>query len=196
MAGFTFEDLYPKQIVVGVDEVGRGAWAGPVVAGAVIINRSKDCSLIRDSKQLSKKNISSLADIIKGDHVWAIGLASVEEIEQLNISGATSLAMQRAIEALACPVGKVLVDGLVKLDSRFDRHNIIKGDDLSVSIAAASIVAKDYRDRLMIELAQSFPFYGWESNVGYGTAVHIEGLERYGITEHHRLGYKPIRKYL
>lgn len=187
-----FETEYYPLTIVGIDEVGRGAWAGPLVVGAVIINRQANCEGINDSKTLSKKKLQELNVRILNDHICAIGEASVEEIYDLNINGATTLAMSRAIAKLSKKPEIAFIDGNVGAGLNIRTLNIIKGDSLSISIAAASIIAKVYRDRLMAKLALDFPVYGWENNVGYGTKQHQLGLKLAGICKHHRAGYKPI----
>lgn len=191
MSNFDFEDRYPERIIAGVDEVGRGAWAGPLVVAAVIIERNKDVEGIADSKTLSKKSLLEMDHKIRSNHIYAIGEATIEEIYKYNINGATSIAMNRALDKLP-RVDMVFVDGNIKLNREVQKLNIIKGDSLSTSIAAASIVAKVYRDSLMCELSKTHPEYHWEKNVGYGTKKHMEALEKYGLTDQHRLGYRPI----
>ena len=182
--------------VAGVDEAGRGPWAGPVVAGAVIFEGFTAPEGIHDSKQLTSAKREELYKIILDVGVVGIGYASVEEIESLNILGATKLAMQRAVAALKIIPDVVLVDG--NQPPKFNQKTIalVKGDSISTSIAAASIIAKVTRDRLMQELHDAFPYYGWNRNAGYGTAAHIKGLEKFGITPHHRKSFAPIRKLL
>lgn len=205
MPDFSFEDSFNGKIA-GVDEAGRGPWAGPVVAGAVIIlDRNLDPFLLNgldDSKKLSAKKREQLYDALleaeaKGQLKTGIGEASAEEIDQINILQATFLAMRRAVEALGIMPDYVLVDGNqtprpfvcpVKI--------VVKGDARSYSIAAASIMAKVYRDRLMCRLAEEFPYYGFEKNAGYGTALHIAGLREHGITPQHRKSYRPIQEII
>lgn len=182
-------------VVVGVDEVGRGPWAGPVVVAAVILDRNNIPMGIDDSKKISAKKREQLFHEITATSKIAYALASVKEIDDLNILGATKLAMQRAVAALNIVPQMVLIDGnqLPKLAHKMQA--VVKGDSISLSIAAASIVAKFTRDSMMQELAKEFPFYGWEKNAGYGTALHIAGIEKYGICKHHRRSFKPIAKF-
>jgi len=186
-------NVYP---VVGIDEAGRGPWAGPVVAAAVILDISCIPDGINDSKQCNRMQRETLFTAICACAHFAVGVASVEEIDTLNILQASLLAMQRAYEALPVKPAYALVDGnkLPKLPC--PAQAIIEGDNLSLSIAAASIIAKVTRDRMMHELAQEHPYYGWESNAGYGTKAHQEGLRMHGITPHHRRSFRPIREML
>jgi ribonuclease HII len=193
---FDFEEknIFP---VAGVDEVGRGPWAGPVIAAAVILDPKKIPLGINDSKKLSVKKREILyAEITSTSIASAIGLASVAEIDSLNILEASKLAMQRAIEKLSITPNHLLIDGIHKPSSKYPCTTIIKGDQKSLSIAAASIIAKVTRDRIMEDLAKIYPQYGWEKNAGYGTKLHQEGLEKYGANEHHRQSFKPIKLYL
>lgn len=182
--------------VAGVDEAGRGPWAGPVVAGAVIFQNLKAPEGVHDSKQLSAAKRDALYETISTVACVGVGVASVEEIDYLNILGATKLAMQRAVAALNIIPDVILVDG--NQPPKFTQKTIplIKGDSISTSIAAASIIAKVTRDRMMQELDAAFPHYGWNRNAGYGTAVHQKGLAQFGITPHHRKSFAPIRKLL
>ena len=189
-------------IVAGIDEAGRGPWAGPVVAGAAILDRETlpDFLLngLDDSKVLSAVRREFLFEELckSSAATLGVGLASVEEIDTLNILQATLLAMSRALNDLKCSVDLALVDGNKAPKLPCAIRTIVKGDSRSLSIAAGSIVAKVTRDRLMAGLAQDFPGYGWETNQGYGTAAHKVGLERLGVTPHHRKSFAPIRKAL
>ncbi|SOH93151.1 RNase HII [Monaibacterium marinum] len=182
--------------VCGVDEVGRGPWAGPVVTAAVILGPDAPDGL-RDSKALSASRRDALFDAILETCQVGIGRAELDEIESLNILKASLLAMTRAVEALPTTPGFALIDGN-KLPTNLpcDAEAIVKGDGKSRAIAAASIIAKVTRDREMVALAQQYPGYGWETNMGYGTKAHQEGLSRYGVTPHHRRGFAPIHKIL
>ena len=202
MPDFAFEDAQ-KGLVVGIDEAGRGPWAGPVVAGAVVfLTRDVDdflLSNLNDSKKLSAKKRDILYEKLclareEGKILLGIGEASVEEIDQLNILQATFLAMQRAVKALPREPDFALVDGNQKPRGlECPCQTLVKGDARSYSIAAASIVAKVYRDRLMSVLAKDYPMYGFEKNAGYGTKLHIEGLKQYGaVLGVHRLSYRPV----
>lgn len=185
---------YP--IIAGVDEAGRGPWSGPVVSAAVILDWDHINSAINDSKKLSEPKRTALYDEIMHYHDVGIGVASVDEIDAINILNATKLSMKRAIEALAEAPCAVLVDGNQNLDISIYNQAVIKGDAISLSIAAASIIAKVYRDTLMKKLALDYPFYGWESNKGYGTKAHQEALKSHGITMHHRKSFAPIKAFL
>ena len=180
-------------VVAGVDEVGRGPLAGPVVAAAVILPKKGVPRGIDDSKKLTRDMREALFTRICKCAVVGIGLASVEEIDRFNILGATKLAMIRAVEALAIAPDVALVDGNQPPKLACTTIAVIGGDALSLSIAAASIVAKVTRDRLMVQLAHEHPGYGWEHNAGYGTRKHYEGLKLLGITAYHRRSFAPIR---
>jgi ribonuclease HII len=184
-------------IVVGVDEAGRGSWAGSVVAGAVILNPRYLPIGINDSKKLSAAKREILyKEIIQTSHT-GIGISTVEEIDRINILEATKLAMQRAVAMLGnINIKLVLIDGNKAPLLPFPTQTVIGGDGKSLSIAAASIIAKVTRDKMMCKLAEEHPVYGWERNAGYGTKHHQEALAKYGITEHHRKSYKPIRKII
>lgn len=199
---FSLEDQF-NSLCIGVDEVGCGSWAGPVVAAAVMIERAyADYSLfpyVRDSKQLSVKKREDLYERIFQDPYIQFGLAeaNVEEIDQFNITQATQLAMKRAVEFLRSPSYiPVLVDGIRKPNLLHPIQTIIKGDQKSLSIAIASILAKVTRDRLMKKLHIQFPHYGWDKNVGYGTAFHQKTIKDYGISPYHRKNFKPIKVFL
>ncbi|HEU5047995.1 MAG TPA: ribonuclease HII [Rickettsiales bacterium] len=182
-------------IVAGVDEVGRGPLAGPVVAACVILDRQKILpDGIDDSKKLLKARREALYSHLMAEAHVGIGICSVEEIDEHNILGASKLAMRRAFELLPLRPDVVLVDGNQLPDLPCDMHGIIGGDALCVSIAAASIIAKVTRDRIMEELAKEYPHYGWQHNAGYGTKLHHEGLAMFGITPHHRRSFAPIRQ--
>jgi len=206
MPNFDIENSFDG-IVAGIDEVGRGPWAGPVVAAAAVLDVSKIpenlLSMIDDSKKLTlsmRENVFDSFMELSVGFQFSIGQASVEEIDALNILQATLLAMERAFEKLQNDVGNkiqyALVDGNKAPNIPCETHTVIKGDAQSFSIAAASIMAKVTRDRMMVKLAKEFPHYGWERNAGYGTKVHQEGLAQHGITPHHRKSYKPIQKFM
>ena len=182
--------------VAGIDEAGRGPWAGPVVAAAVILNPDKTPSGLNDSKKLTAKRREALYDEIITSADVGIGEASVEEIDALNILQATFLAMRRAVDNLTEKPAHLLIDGNQKPKIDIPSTTIVKGDSLSLSIAAASIIAKVYRDRIMADLAKSFPDYGWETNAGYGTAAHRAGLDMVGVSPHHRKSYAPIARLM
>lgn len=185
MTSLELESSYPGKIVAGVDEVGRGPLAGPVIAAAVIIDPSIHIDDIKDSKKLSEKKRVSIAEQIRLHYKYAIGESSVAEIDELNILNATKLAMQRSVEALKVRPDIVLADGNMKFDD-LRYKSIIKGDNISRSIAAASIIAKVYRDNIMKELSSKYPEYRWEKNAGYGTPIHVAALKEYGPTPYHR----------
>ncbi|MBM2575645.1 ribonuclease HII [Jannaschia sp. Os4] len=181
--------------VAGVDEVGRGPWAGPVTACAVIL-RGPCPPGLDDSKKLSAKVRGAMEPWLR-DVAWhGIGEASVEEIDGMGIRRATHLAMARAVAALPVRPDLALVDGSDRPDLPCAVRTVVKGDSVSLSIAAASVVAKTWRDRGMVALAQRHPGYGWETNMGYGTAAHRLGLERHGVTQHHRRSFAPIHNML
>ncbi|MEL6550632.1 MAG: ribonuclease HII [Pseudomonadota bacterium] len=182
--------------VAGVDEVGRGPLAGPVMAAAVILNPDDIPAGLDDSKALSKARREALYTEITARAEWALGVASVEEIDRINILRASHLAMVRAVAQLA-PVSLALIDGnIIPRDLGCPGEAIVKGDARSLSIAAASIVAKICRDRVMYDLAQHHPGYGWETNQGYPTKSHISALQNLGITPHHRRSFKPVHNIL
>ncbi len=183
--------------VAGVDEVGRGPLAGPVVAAAVILDRAAIPAGLDDSKRLSAAARDRLDLAIRASAVVGIGAACVTEIDALNILRASHLAMCRAVAALHLRPGTVLVDGhLVPGNLAHPAFPVIGGDALSLSIAAASIVAKVYRDRLMEDLAQQHPGYGWERNRGYATLQHRSALRDLGVTAYHRRSFAPIHNIL
>ncbi|WP_068239952.1 ribonuclease HII [Tritonibacter horizontis] len=183
--------------IAGVDEVGRGPLAGPVTAAAVILDPDNLPVGLNDSKKLSAKRRALAEAEIQTRAVWAVAHASVEEIDQLNILRASHLAMQRAVEALDPPPDFLLVDGnLIPRDLAIPAEAVIKGDGKSLSIAAASILAKECRDRIMVDLAQQFPGYGWEKNAGYPSKQHREALVKLGVTPHHRRSFKPVHNIL
>lgn len=176
--------------VCGVDEAGRGPLAGPVCAAAVILPRGCMIDGVNDSKKLSEKKREALFDVIRDTAVASsVGWASVEEIEEINILNAAMLAMQRAVEGLASPSDFALIDGNKTPPLSIPAQAIIKGDALSMSVAAASILAKVSRDRLMLELAKEYPQYGFEKHKGYGTKLHMERIREYGPSPIHRLSF-------
>lgn len=182
--------------VCGIDEVGRGPWAGPVMAAAVILDPDNIPDGLNDSKKLSRKRRESLYPQIIETARVGIGAASVEEIDRHNILQATFIAMRRAVANLPCPPDHALVDGnrLPELDC--PASPVVKGDNISLSIAAASIIAKVERDILMQDLSKIYPEYGWESNAGYGTRHHAQALSLVGPSRFHRLSFAPISKLI
>ena len=183
-------------IKAGVDEVGRGCLAGPVVSAAVILKDGINLRLLKDSKKITFKRRIEIAEHIKLNSIYAIGMASVEEILNLNILQAALLSMKRAINKLSVKPELILIDGNFAPKGLINFKTIINGDEKIKSISAASIMAKVYRDQLMIKLSEKFHNYSWERNFGYGTKAHMEGLKKFGITSHHRKSFKPIHKML
>ena len=183
--------------VCGVDEAGRGPWAGPVSAGAVILDPGNLPEGLNDSKLLTEKARERLEPEIKARALaWGVGLASVEEIDQLNILQATGLAMRRAVEAMALSPAFALVDGNYKFALPCPILTVVKGDSRSSSIAAASILAKVARDRIMIQAEGLYPGYGFAGHKGYHAASHVEALKRLGPSPIHRMSWAPIRALL
>lgn len=178
-------------MIVGVDEAGRGPLAGPVVAAAVVLCE-EGIEGLDDSKKLSPKKRAALEEQIKAKCRWAVGLCSVEEIDRINILQATMLAMTRAVEALAITPALVMVDGNRLPKWTYQAQAVVGGDAIHPCISAASIIAKEHRDRLMVEADREFPGYGWASNKGYGAAIHMEALRRLGPTPLHRRSFAPV----
>ncbi|MBW7851915.1 MAG: ribonuclease HII [Rhodospirillales bacterium] len=193
-------ELAAGGVVAGVDEAGRGPLAGPVVAAAVVLDRSclparliDECN---DSKQLTGRQRAELFDVIHGCARVGVGIAEVPEIDTWNILRASLLAMARAVTALGIAIDCALVDGNQTPTLPCRVQCVVGGDGLSLSIAAASIVAKVTRDRLMTRLAAEFPGYGWETNAGYGTPEHLRALSALGVTPHHRRSFAPVHNLL
>jgi len=185
------------RLIAGVDEVGRGPLAGPVTAAAVILDPARVPEGLADSKQLSEKRRNALYDEIFAVATVSIAHASVEEIDQINILRASHLAMERAVAGLALAPDHILIDGnMIPRGLAVSAEAIVKGDARSLSIAAASIVAKVCRDRLMVDLAQQHPGYGWENIAGYPSPAHKEALRNLGVTPHHRRSFKPVHNIL
>ncbi|XVN42664.1 MAG: ribonuclease HII [Candidatus Rickettsia vulgarisii] len=175
--------------VAGVDEAGRGPLVGPVVAAAVIVDQTKIINGIKDSKKLTKKVRESLYEQIIRDYTWSVGIVHQDEIDKINILEATKKACYIAATNLSVEPSTILVDGNMKFtDSRF--ISIINGDNLSLSISAASIIAKVTRDRLMLEYSKEFPQYLWHKNSGYGTKEHLQAINLYGLSPYHRRSFK------
>ena len=183
-------------ITAGVDEVGRGCLAGPVVSAAVILKKSANLKLLKDSKKISYNKRLKVAEHIKLNSYYSVGMASVDEIFDLNILQATLISMKRSIIKLSIKPELVLIDGTFAPKGIKNCKTIINGDEKVKCISAASIIAKTYRDLLMIKLSKKFNHYAWERNFGYGTEAHMKGLKKFGITSHHRRGFKPIHKML
>lgn len=186
--------------VAGIDEAGRGPWAGPVFAAAVVLNQSKMPDELRfginDSKIISSAKRERFFSMLHFCADIGVGRAEVTEIDETNILSATFMAMERALQSLSITVDIALVDGNQAPNLPCKVETLVKGDSLSLSIAAASIVAKVHRDREMATLAKTFPEYGWEKNAGYGTKEHREALARIGVTPHHRKTFSPIAKII
>ena len=183
--------------IAGVDEVGRGCLAGPVFAAAVILNSKINTKEIKDSKKIPFRKRIYLSKHIKKNSVYAVGKASIREINKLNILGASLLAMKRAIIKLRVKPTLVCIDGIfAPKNLKIKYKTFIKGDENIKCIAAASIIAKTSRDLFMIKLAKKFPKYKWNKNFGYGTKDHLFSLKKYGVTKHHRKKFKPIHNIL
>ena len=186
-----------KKIIAGVDEVGRGSLVGPVYAAAVILEKKIDKKKLKDSKKLSKKNREILEKYIKKNSLWAIGSASLIEIEKLNILNASLLAMKRAIKKLNKKPSQVLIDGnKIPKIKNYNLKYIIKGDEKIPEISAASIIAKVSRDRLITKMSKKYIKYSWNKNAGYGTKDHLYAIKKFGITKHHRKTFQPIHNIL
>lgn len=184
-------------VVAGVDEVGRGPLCGPVTAAAVILDPLNIPDGLNDSKRLTVRRREVLYEALMQCAQVSIAHATVEEIDEINILRASHLAMERAVAGLKRPPDHVLIDGnMIPRGLTIPASAVIKGDAKSLSIAAASIMAKTCRDRLMVDLAQQYPGYGWEKNAGYPTAVHLKALQELGVTPHHRRSFKPVHKML
>ena len=184
-----------KKIIAGVDEVGRGSLIGPVYAAAVILDKSINKKILKDSKSLTKTKREILSKYIKKNSVWSIGKASVKEIEKINILHASLLAMKRAIKKLKKKPALVLIDGnKVPEIKNYNLRSIIKGDQKIPSISAASIIAKVTRDKMITNLGKKFKGYYWDQNCGYGTKQHLKAIKNLGITSQHRKTFSPINK--
>ncbi len=183
--------------VCGVDEVGRGPWAGPIVAGAAILPEDHSIDGIADSKALSKPKRERIAALLHEQADIGLGIVAVTELDEIGLTAANDLAMVRAVQNLQERPTYALIDGKrTPKGLSCPCEAIIKGDATSLSIAAASIVAKVHRDQIMTRLAENFPHYGWETNAGYGTAAHRASLKSHGVTPHHRRSFKPIAEIL
>ena len=197
MPDFSHEDILIAKgfgKIAGVDEAGRGPLAGPVAAAAVILPRSFTCPLLDDSKKLSKKKRDLLYAEITGNPevIWAVATVEADEIDQINILRATHRAMGLALEALKVRPDIALIDGLPVKGLSIEHEALVKGDGLSLSIAAASVIAKVTRDHIMEKIAAEFPLYGFESHQGYGTKKHIEALKHHGPCRYHRRSFQPV----
>ena len=186
-----------KKFIAGVDEVGRGSLIGPVYAAAVILKKKINKKELIDSKKLNKARREILSKYIKKNSIWAIGSASIKEIEKINILNASLLAMKRAIKKLKKKPTLVLIDGnKIPEIKNYKIKSIIKGDQKISEISAASIIAKVSRDNLITNLSKKFKKYGWSKNAGYGTKDHLDAIKKYGITKLHRKTFKPIHNIL
>ncbi len=183
-------------IKAGVDEVGRGCLAGPVVSAAVVLKKGVNLSLLKDSKKIPFNRRVEISEHIKNNSHYSIGIASVKEILNLNILQASLLSMKRAIEQLTVKPSLTLIDGNFAPKGIKNYRTIIRGDEKIKAISAASIIAKVYRDKFMIKLSEKYSNYAWEKNFGYGTKAHLEGLKKFGATIHHRKSFKPVHKIL
>ena len=185
------------ELLAGVDEVGRGPLAGPVVAAAVILNPEKPIAGLKDSKKITQKKRERLSDEMKEKALaWSLGRAEVEEIDEINILKAGLLAMKRAVESLAIEPKLVATDGQYSPDVVYEKIAITKGDSLVPAISAASIIAKVARDNEMVNFEETYPGYGFSSHKGYPTKQHIESLEKLGVTEIHRRSFSPVARFL
>ena len=183
--------------IAGVDEVGRGPLAGPVMAAAVVLDIANVPEGLNDSKKLSEKKRRALVELLEMSAQIGVGEASVEEIDEHNILRASHIAMLRAVEALDPQPDYLLIDGnMIPRGVGLPCSAVVKGDSKSQSIAAASIVAKTLRDDLMADLALQYPGYGWEKNAGYPTKMHQDALKDLGVTPHHRVSFKPVHNIL
>ena len=196
---FDYEKACGKKIIAGVDEAGRGPLCGPVVAGAVIFLRYdfNEMPLISDSKQMSEKQRNIAFDWITNnpDIVWSVGQCSPAEIDELNILWASMRAMERAVAGLSVMPEHCLIDGN-RVPKGLNGTALVKGDAKSLSISAASIVAKVTRDKIMHELSKKYPEYGWEKNAGYPTKQHLQAIKLYGINEYYRKTFGPVKRII
>ena len=196
---FSIELNCGKKIIAGVDEAGRGPLCGPVVAGAVIFKKYDfdEMPLITDSKQMTAKQRQVAYEWITNntDIIWGVGQCSPQEIDEMNILQASLTAMKRAVVALCVSPEYCLVDGN-KMPAMMIGQSVVKGDSVSLSIAAASIIAKQTRDAIMCDLAKLFPQYDWDKNAGYPTQQHLQAIDKYGINEYYRKTYRPVKERL
>jgi ribonuclease HII len=205
MAAYTpAESVRALPAVIGVDEAGRGPLAGPVVAAAVVLGKGAPAGLA-DSKQLSARRRAMLEPLIQQSCIWALGVVEAQEIDRINIFAATMLAMTRAVAGAVARLERepatVLIDGNKTPAGRvpewtWHAQAIVGGDACEPCISAASILAKEHRDRLMLAAAQEFPHYGWERNKGYGTAEHLTALDQYGLSPYHRRSFAPVARLI
>ena len=190
------KNLKNFKIIAGVDEVGRGCLAGPVVSAAVILKKGVLTKNLKDSKKLTFEQRIEVSNNIKKNSYFSIGVASVKEIEKLNILQASLLSMKRAILGLSRKPDLILIDGIFAPQVLNKCKTVVKGDEKIKCISAASILAKVYRDKIMIKMSKKYKNYFWNKNFGYGTKQHMLGLKKYGLTTMHRKNFKPIHKML
>ncbi len=189
------------KVIVGVDEAGRGAWAGPIVAGATMIFNTKSkipkfVYNIKDSKQLSSKKREELFELIKINFIWSVGVVNAKEIDNIGMTKANKLAMRRAVKNLSYKPDYLLIDYIKDIGLDITTEGIKGGDTKILSIAAASIVAKVYRDCLMKKIHQTVSDWGFDKHKGYGTSLHRQHLIDNGVSKHHRLSFAPIQKHV
>ena len=186
-----------NKLIAGVDEVGRGSWIGPVFSAAIILKKNINKNLLKDSKKISAEKRKKLANYIKKNSIYSVGIASIKEIDKLNILQATLLSMKRAIDNLKHKPNIILVDGVhAPKNTGYHFKTIIRGDEKIPVISAASIIAKVARDRYITRLAKKYISYGWHTNFGYGTKKHKDAINKFGITNHHRKTFKPMHNIL
>ena len=186
-----------NKLIAGVDEVGRGSWIGPVFSAAVILKKNINKNLLKDSKKIPAKERKQLANYIKKNSFYSISKASIKEIDKLNILQATLLSMKRAINNLKHKPNIILIDGNhAPKNLGYQYKTIVRGDEKIPAISAASIIAKVARDRYITRLAKNYISYGWHTNFGYGTKKHLDAINKFGVTNHHRKSFKPIYNIL
>jgi ribonuclease HII len=182
------------QIIIGIDEVGRGPLAGPVVAAAIVLDEHATNLGIKDSKKLTAKKREEIYAVLVANYQYGVGIVSPQIIDEINILKATNMAMRQAYDQIPTEEDAIIVDGNVRPWKDEKLHTVVKGDQKSLAIAAASIIAKVVRDGLMAELSKGFPEYLWHKNAGYGTAEHMDAIANLGLTQHHRRSF--CRKFL
>ncbi len=186
-----------NKLIAGVDEVGRGSWIGPVFSAAIILKKNINKNLLKDSKKIPSEERKKLANYIKKNSIYSVGIASIKEIDKLNILQATLLSMKRAIDNLKHKPNIILVDGVhAPKNTGYHFKTIIRGDEKIPVISAASIIAKVARDRYITRLAKKYISYGWHTNFGYGTKKHLNAIVKFGVTNHHRKSFKPMHNIL
>ncbi len=186
-----------NKLIAGVDEVGRGSWIGPVFSAAVILKKNINKNLLKDSKKIPAKERKQLANYIKKNSFYSISKASIKEIDKLNILQATLLSMKRAINNLKHKPNIILIDGNhAPKNLGYQYKTIVRGDEKIPAISAASIIAKVARDKYITRLAKNYISYGWHTNFGYGTKKHLDAINKFGVTNHHRKSFKPIYNIL